>query len=141
MKFNYLEAFKKAGSSFTLTGNKLLIERIEVGEAKTKGGIIIAEASNVRSDFKLAKAHMAVVLAVGQGYFDAEDKKYVPLEVKVGDIVILNQAGAQYFSLLPGLVNYSANTVGITTEADVQMRFSSAEDYNAYVEALKSVEV
>jgi co-chaperonin GroES (HSP10) len=134
----YLEAFKRAEGTFKLYGSKILIERLDTGEVKTKSGLIIAESSSVRSDLRLQKPHVAMVLAVGSGYFDSETKEYTPLEVKPGNIVVVSSIGAQYYSLLPGLSDYSANKVGLTTEGDVQIIFESIEEFNKYEDLLSN---
>lgn len=137
MEIQYLEAFKKAAAHFELSGNKILIERLELGEVKSAGGIIMVENTKVHPDLKLHKPLIAVVLATGKGYFDASDESYTPLEVVPGNIIILNSNGASFFSVVPGLTNYSANKVGISTESDIQFTFKDLEQYEAYVEALK----
>lgn len=137
MEITYLGTFKKAASYFELSGNKILIERLELGEVKSAGGIIMVENTKMHSDLKLHKPLIAIVLAVGKGYFDATDNSYTPLEVEPGNIVILNANGASFFSVVPGLANYSANKIGLTTESDIQITFKTLRDYEDYVEALK----
>lgn len=137
MEVKYLESFKKASQFFELSGNKILIERLELGEVKSAGGIIMVENVKMHSDLKLHKPLIGIVLATGKGYFDASDESYAELEVKVGNVVILNANGASFFSVVPGLTDYSANKIGISTESDVQFTFESMDAYNNYVEALK----
>lgn len=132
----YLESFKRAEGTFKLYGSKILVERLELGEATTKGGLIIAEAPNTRQDLKLQKPHIATVLAVGEGYYDAETKSYLPLEVKPGNVVILNSLGVQYYSVVPGATGYTGNKIGMTTEDVVQMVFENIEQFQAYEKAL-----
>lgn len=131
-KPEYLEKFKEAAGSFQLFGNKILIERMELGEVRTAGGLIVADTSSVRSDLRMQKPHLGVVLAVGPGYYDADENKYQPLDVQPGNIVIISSVGVQYYSLLPGSSSYNSNKVGITTESDVQMRFADLEAFNNY---------
>lgn len=140
LKIEYVEAFKRASNTFRLYGSKMLIERIDSGEIKTKSGLIIAESKDVRSDLRSQKPHVGIVLAVGDGYFDAETKEYLPLEVKPGNIVVISSIGAQYFSLLPGVSNYSANKVGITTESDVQMIFEDLKAFEEYGQIMSNDE-
>jgi len=135
-KLEYAAGFKEAGKFFKLIGNKLLVERIDVGEIKTKGGLIIGDAHNIRQDLKIQKPHVGVVVAVGEGYFDADTNSYIPLEVKVGNVVVLNSLGVQYLSVLPGVAGYAGNKVGITTEGDVQLLFQDEEAFQAYTKAL-----
>lgn len=135
-KVQYTEQFKEASKFFTLFGNKLLVERIDIGEVKTQGGIILTEATNTRSDLKLQKPHVAVVLARGQGYYDAEKRGYEPLEVEVGNVVLINSVGVHYYSTLPGAAKYSGNKVGITTEGDLQMVFKDIKAFKQYAAAM-----
>jgi chaperonin GroES len=64
--------------------DRLLARRLE-GEEKTAGGIIIPDTAK-------EKPIQAEVLAVGPGARD-ESGKIVPLEVKVGDIVMFTKWG------------------------------------------------
>ena len=133
MTSNYLSKFQEAKQTFELYGNKILVERLDTGEVKTAGGIIIAENSATRPDLKLTKPHVAIVVATGKGYYDSETDSYLPLELQPGNIVILNSLGVQYYSVLPGSPSYSNNVIGITTEADVQMTFKDVEAFKQYV--------
>lgn len=65
-------------------GDRLVVERIEQ-EAKTAGGIIIPDTAK-------EKPQQAKVLAVGPGTKD-DHGKYVPVDVKVGDIVLFTKWG------------------------------------------------
>lgn len=133
----YLAKFEKAQGTFRLYGSKVLVERVEQGEVKTAGGIIIAETSNPHSaQFKMQKPHVAIVLATGSGYFDAEAKTYEPLEVRPGNVVMLNSMGVQYYSTLPGSNSYNNQKIGLTTESDIQMIFEDMAAFEAYSKAL-----
>lgn len=136
-KIKYLQKYGEAANLFTLTGNKILIERIDLGEVKTAGGLFVAEVPE-RRDLKIQRPHVGVVIATGQGYFNEETNSYTPLEVKVGNVVILNMIGVQYFSVLPGASNYTNNEVGLTTETDVQLRFESVKEFEAYERILQA---
>lgn len=148
MKSEYLGKFKEAVNTFQLFGNRILVERVDMGEAKTAGGIIIVESQKTRPDLQLQKPHIAIVLAIGKGYFDAElytnsdimegksSGGYVSLEVQPGNIVMLNSSGVMYYSMLPGASNYTANTVGITDEGNVQMVFKDKETFEAYAKIM-----
>jgi co-chaperonin GroES (HSP10) len=138
IKVEYDGKFKRASAFFELQGNKMLIERLDLGEVKTAGGIIIAESNHVKADLKTQKPHVGVVVAVGKGYFDAATNTYTPLEVQIGEVVLLNSMGVQYYATLPGVHSYASNKIGLTTEGDVQMRFRSVEAFKAYADALNS---
>jgi co-chaperonin GroES (HSP10) len=139
MKAKYLEAFGKAVSTFTLPGNRILVERLEVGEVKTKGGLFIAESPRLNSDLKNHKPLVCVVLAVGEGYTVEGDEGKVPTDVQPGHVVVLNPLGVSFFSVLPGIASYTEMTVGITSESDVQMRFNSIESFEEYKSILEGV--
>jgi len=132
IKSDYLDMFKEAGKYLKLPGNKILVEKLEQAEVKTKGGIILAERHDVRSDIKSLKPLLAVVIAVGEGYLDADTNTTVPLDVKPGAIVVLNPNGCAFFSTVPGLLKYNDMKIGISTEGDIQMRFDDLEAYKNY---------
>lgn len=136
VKSEFLGKFKNAAKTFDLYGSKILVERVELGEVKTQGGIILAHVGAKEAQFKMQQPHIAIVLATGKGYFQAEDKTYEPLEVEPGNIVMLNSLGVQYYSTLPGSTSYNNQKIGLTTESDIQMIFKDAEAFEAYVKAL-----
>jgi co-chaperonin GroES (HSP10) len=134
----YLGKFKAASQFFTLTGNRMLIERLEgYDEVKTAGGLIVGEDKRARSDLKMMKPLVCVVLATGEGYTQDGDEDKLPLDCKPGDVVVLNPMGATFFSILPGVATYTNNSVGIVAEGDVQMRFSSIEHFQEYKKAIQ----
>ncbi len=65
-------------------GDRLVIRRLEA-EEKTAGGIIIPDTAK-------DKPQEGEVLAVGPGARD-ENGKYIPLDVKVGDVVLFTKWG------------------------------------------------
>ncbi len=132
----YLEAFNRASKYFTLAGNRMLVERMDDVEVKTAGGLYLAPASNKRSDLKLQKPLVCVVLATGEGYTQEGSEEKLPLDCKPGNVVILNAIGASFFSILPGMSSYTEERVGLTSESDVQMRFNSIEHFQEYTKAL-----
>lgn len=137
----YLNKFQEASKMFTLTGNKLLIERLDVGEVKTAGGLFLTESKDTRADLRLQKPHIAIVVAVGQGYYDSESKTYTEMDVKPGNIVVVNSIGVQYYSVLPGIASYTNNQLGLTTENDVQMTFKDLEAFQNYSKVMSGKEV
>lgn len=141
IKSTYLETFKRASKHLTLPGNKILVEKIDTAEVRTKGGLIIAERQDIRSDVKSLKPLLAIVVAVGEGYLDTDSNTTVPLDVKQGSVVILNPNGVMFFSTVPGLLNYSDLKLGISTEGDIQLRFDSIEAYNEYEKAVNGENV
>lgn len=132
IKSEYLEQFAKVGSLLKLSGNKILVERVETTELKTKGGIIIAERADIRSDVKSMKPLIAIVIATGEGYLDVDTNETVPMETKAGAVVMLNPNGVSFFSSVPALNTYGDMKIGITTESDIQMSFENVEAFNKY---------
>lgn len=138
----YLEAFKNAANTFVLAGNRMLVERLDSGEVKTKGGIIMAEApGRSTNELKTHKPLVCVVIAVGEGYTGEEvDAPKIPLDCKPGNIVVLNAIGVSFFSTLPGIGSYTEMKVGLTTEGDVQMRFRDINQFDEYVNAVSGTQ-
>lgn len=70
---------------------KPLLDRVVVKPAKaedqTKSGLFIPDTAK-------EKPHKGEIVAVGEGRWDEEGKKRVPLDVKVGDTVMYEQWGA-----------------------------------------------
>jgi len=132
----FLNKFKKAADKFNLYGSKILVERVELGEVTTKGGIILAHSGAREQQFKSQMPLIAVVLATGKGYFDADSKSYEPLEVRPGNVIMLNSMGVQFFSTLPGSMNYNNQKIGLTTESDIQMIFESMEQFEEYAKVI-----
>jgi co-chaperonin GroES (HSP10) len=139
-KSEFLGRFEKAAGTFKLYGSKILVERMEQAEVKSAGGIILAHTGQKEAQFKLQMALIATVLATGNGYYDAESRSYEPLEVKPGNVVMLNTNGVQFYSTLPGSTSYNNQKIGLTTESDIQMIFEDLEAFNAYVKALNNEE-
>lgn len=135
-KPEFLEAFKRTEGTFSIYGSKILVERLDQGEVKTQGGIILAENNFNRAEMKMQRPHIAVVLAVGKGYYNADTNTYEPLEVKPGNIIMLNALGVQYYLTVPGLNSYSSNKIGLTTETDIQLIFEDLEAFEKYEQAL-----
>jgi len=65
--------------------DRVVVRRLE-GEEKTKGGIIIPDTAK-------EKPQEGEVLAVGPGRFDDAGAKRVPMDVKVGDVVLYSKYG------------------------------------------------
>lgn len=70
-------------------GDRVVIKHLE-DEAKTKSGIIIPDTAK-------EKSRRGEVLAIGEGIY--EDSKLVPMQVKVGDIVIYREYAGDEFKL------------------------------------------
>ena len=70
-------------------GDRVVVKRIEE-EPKTKGGIVLPDTAK-------EKPMMGEVVAAGDGKWDEDGKKRVPMDVKKGDKVIYGKyAGTEY---------------------------------------------
>ena len=74
-----------AKTKFRPLHDRVVVRRIDP-EAKTKGGIIIPDTAK-------EKPQEGEVLAVGPGRFDDAGTKRVPVDVKVGDVVLYSKYG------------------------------------------------
>jgi len=87
----YLERFKKleqSKSKGVLEGNQLLIEKLEEEEdRKSKGGIILANSKHGRSMNDLHESTMAVILQTGEGSYDPNTGKAIPLDRALGNVI------------------------------------------------------
>lgn len=124
----YLEKFKKLeGSKFKLAGGRILVEVLAKQEMKSAGGLIIAAPSSHKGIIDMQRAVLGVVLMVGEGYIDDEGND-IPMEVKPGNIVVLNEFGVKYYSDFPGVKTYTENKLAMTSESEIQFKFESAEE-------------
>lgn len=123
------ESLKKEGhSSFVLVGNTLLVEKIKAPERKV-GSLFVPTDVKQRGSFDQDIAVFVRVLAVGEGYYDDVTKEDLPLDVQVGDIILVGQLSVKYFSFFGELQNYEPDTIGITRESEIQLRFRGEEGY------------
>ena len=65
--------------------DRVLVKRFNE-EERSKGGIIIPDTAK-------EKPQEGKVVAVGPGRFDEDGEKRIPLDVKVGDVVIYSKYG------------------------------------------------
>jgi len=137
----YLDKFKKlAGNEglFKLHGGRVLIELIQQEEIKTAGGIIVsAPRDYVRgTTAESSRGTLGLVLLAGAGYYDMEGNE-VSLDVKTGALVLVNDFGLKCFSALPGLKDYTANSIAMIDDSMIQMSWSGVEDYAAFSKLLE----
>lgn len=124
----YLEKFKKLeGSKFKLAGGRILVEVLPKQEMKSAGGLIIAAPSTHKGTADMQRAVLGIVLMVGEGYIDS-DGKDIPMEVKVGNVVVLNEFGVKYYSEFPGIKSYTENKLAMTGESEIQIKFESVDE-------------
>lgn len=127
----YLEAFQKLQESdgVEFIGDLLVVEKLPAPQARSVGGLLVQDSSHARSAFaEETRPHLALVVAVGQGYYGDDDKE-IALNTKPGDIVLVPPQSIKYFSAFGALANYQPDTIGITRDGEVQMRFRGAEAY------------
>lgn len=138
-KSKYLDKFmvinKELKDKFKLYGDRVLVEEIPKKEATTKGGIIIGEQDKLREGFATRRTAEAIVLAVGEGYYDDKTGEDVPLSVQPGDIVILSPHGTTFYSDFAP-IDGSNVVIGVTIEANIQMSFRGEGAYASFFEAL-----
>ena len=66
-------------------GDNVVVKQAEA-EEQTKSGLFIPDTAQ-------EKPQKGTVIAVGEGKFDDEGKKRIPIDVKVGDVVIYSKYG------------------------------------------------
>ncbi len=129
---NYLDQFKamasESGEAYELYGDCLLVEKIKEAERKI-GSIILATANGRTDSFGADKPHFVRVLAVGKGYYNEETSQDVPLNVEPGDIILIGPLSVKYFSMFGSLEAYEPDSIGITRESEIQLRFKGEEGY------------
>ena len=124
----YLEQFKKlAGSKYKLEGGRMLVEILPKEEMKTTGGLIMAAPIQHKGTADTQRAVVGVVLMTGNGYVD-DDGNDIPMETKVGSVVVLNEFGLKYYSQFPGISTYTESKLALTAESEIQMKFDSFDD-------------
>lgn len=129
----YLKAFKELAESgamnYELMGDNLIVEKIKEEERKV-GGLFIASVSSHRNTLETDKPHFVRVLAVGKGFYNDETKEPIDLDVKPGDIILVGPVSVKYFSYFGGLNNYEPDSIGITKDAEILLKFKGEEGYN-----------
>ena len=71
-------------------GDKILVKRVEA-ESKTKSGIVLPDTAK-------EKPQKGKVIAVGEGRFDEDGEKRIPLDVAEGDEVLYSKYGGTEIS-------------------------------------------
>lgn len=137
----YFKAFEAVRESLKdamlLTGNLLIVEKASVEEIKTQTGIVIASSLDKKSinDIDANLPDFVHILAVGEGYYDDEDNKDVPLDSKPGDVALVGRNSVKWFSTF-GVLGYKRDTIGVVTEDQVQLRFKGYNGFQQFINAL-----
>lgn len=128
----YLARFQTLPTeAMTLIGDSLLVERVPIEEKRTSSGLIKSAdfgANHARNSIKTDLPVFVHVVAVGSGYYDDETKEPVPLDVKVGDIVLVGSHSVNWFSDMD-IPDYQAYEIGLTREQEIKLKFSGKEAY------------
>lgn len=133
MQSKYLSQFDRVKNDYKLQGNRLLVEQLPKEEIKSAGGLILAATqSDHRSTLDQNRACLAIVLAVGKGYYSEETGEDVAIGIEVGNIVLISTYGLRSYSTFPGVVDYVHDTVALIRDSDVTQVWTSFEDYNAF---------
>lgn len=136
----YQEAFERlkdnTEEAYELIGDCLLVEQLKEPERKIGSFIMVDAQGKQKGSLSQDRPHFVQVLAVGKGYYDDDTKEDVPLNVKPGDIVLVGPLSVKYFSFFGDMQKYEPDSIGITREAEVQMRFRGKEGYAKAFEIL-----
>jgi len=90
--------------------DRVLVQRL-APETRTKGGILIPEKAQ-------AKGLEATVVAVGPGFRNLESGHHIPMEVRVGDKVLLPEFGGNKLEM-------DGNEFHMYREADIVAKINN----------------
>lgn len=136
-----INAFKSLNDvrkeTFHLIGDICFVQVLDQ-EVKTKSGLVLADhAKQIMNGVGPDKPTICRVLMVGEGEVDA-DGNDLPLEVNVGDIVIVGKHAVKIISSLGNTVLHEDKTeVGMIKAAEIQMRFFGEEAYKRVASILQ----
>jgi len=135
----YLERAQKArekmGESFTINGDTLLIEQLQMPTIKRKSGIEIpGDMHGAREIVHNDKAQFVIVLDVGAGFYDSALEKDVPLATKPGEVLLISTLSAKYFLSLP-ISDYTLGRIGTTREPEIAAQWNNLDAFIKYWEA------
>jgi len=133
----YLERFRRlaeeGAGAYKLTGRRLLIEPLEMGELKSEGLILAAKEGAYKNSITAGQAHVGVVLLLGE---DARLSDVTEYEVKPGDVVLVSEFGVRPYSSFPGLLSYTDGALELTSVDEIHMIFPGLEAYAKAIEIL-----
>jgi len=135
----YLERFKAMAEtnsdSYELIGDCILVERLPKEEQKI-GSLYMPSTLNAKNTYELDKPNFVTVLAVGKGYYDEATKEEHPLSVKPGDVILVSPLSVKWFSAFLGMADYASDTIGITRDSEIQLRFFGSDALAKVTETL-----
>lgn len=149
MSTTYVKQFKALASNasefYELIGDCILVEKTvedsDVREKTLAGGqklYLADDRKHVVGSMKENRPIWVRVLAVGKGFYNDETKEDVPLNVNVGDIVLVSQMSTKWFSEFGEMQDYKPEWVGLTRESEIQLRFKGESGYNKAFEVLNA---
>ena len=122
---------------YRVNGGRVVIEVLPRPEVKTQGGLIMAAPSGFAKGgtFETQSGTLGVVLLTGDGYVDTDGTTF-DIDLKPGNVVLVNDFGIKTLSIFPGLADYAANSLAIIDETTVQMTWPDFEAFDKYSKAL-----
>jgi len=84
-----MTSINESGSTITPIGDRVVVRRLTDEEMGTKSasGIIIPDTVSKE------KPEQGIVIAVGEGRWDEDGEKRIPMDVKAGDRVVFSKYG------------------------------------------------
>lgn len=133
-KSKYLPFFqenqKRIRELAKLSGDTLLVERIQFPELRTKSGIIITDSRKIQTTGLTCEIPLFYrVLLVGEGYYDDETKADEPLDIEPGHIIHTGAVSVKLWSSFPLLQTTDADILGVTRYGDAIWTWKSEEEF------------
>jgi co-chaperonin GroES (HSP10) len=150
---DFVQAFAQTDKAFEdgafeLMGDILLVREIPQKEEKTKGGLYIPKTDLRTVDgFEANRPCWVEVLKVGSGYYepgaggptpDSFEDRYVPLDSKPGDIILVGKLAVKWVSTLGTITSTPENNLGFVRETEIQARFRGRQVHDMYFEVLEA---
>lgn len=144
MSESFLSVFQKLAAQnngdMTIVGDTLLVEDLNTGpvtkdikgpDGKVTKLILETTLTNKQiGSIQDDRPLYVRVLAVGQGFYDSETGKDVPLDVQVGDILLLGKLSVRWLSTFGPLIREGGNSIGICRESDKILQFRGQAGYD-----------
>lgn len=141
-KPKYLAAFEKMAAEgkdlYQLQGEFIIVEEFGEEEVKSAGGIIMTASKKNADGFGQNRPTLVRVVAVGEGYYDEETKEDLPLNVKPGDIILVGGQSVKWLSYFGPIISSEGARIGISSAAEVQLKFNGQEGYEQVFQLLES---
>lgn len=115
---------------FKLTGTLLMVEKLPDTEVKTASGLVMATNTSQMNGIGASMPVFLKVVAVGEGTYD-DDGIEEAVDVQPGAIILVGDSSVRWLSHMP-MPLYQPNSIGITRENEIQIKFETEEDYNQW---------